>query len=114
MAMGLDIPPPELADSWGEYRALLDRETAALENRWMPLWWTAGTILFGAGLLCCTFAVQTKDWLMWVGMLAPLAAAGVLAARAVAHADRVAARRAELRQLEYAWEIHRSRDAATW
>jgi hypothetical protein len=111
MAMGRDIPPPELADSWGEFRARLDMEAAALESPWTPLWWTIGAILFGTGMICCTFAVQSKDWLLWAGVLAPLAAAGLLAVRAVDHADRIAARRAELSRLEDAWQEHLARHA---
>ena len=104
--MGRDIPPPELADSWGEFRARLELERAATESPWIPLWWVAGALLFGAGMVCCTFAVQAKDWVLWVGMLVPLLAAGVLAARGVARADRRSTRAAQLRELEDAWERH--------
>ena len=109
--MGRDFPPPELAESWGEYLARLDREQATQQNRWIPLWWAIGTMLFVTGLIFCAYATQSKNWLLWVGMLAPLTAAGVLAVRALDRAERIATKRTQLTEADYTSQI---RGGAIW
>jgi hypothetical protein len=114
MAVGRDIKLPEQAESWGEFHALLEAETAALEDPWTPLWWSVGGLLFATGLIASGYALTDKHWWLWVIMLASLAAVGIMASRAVERADRRAARSAQLASLWEAWEAHVERGSPTW
>lgn len=113
MAMGREFLPPEEADSWGEFHARLESESADVGHPLMPLWWIAGGLLFGIGLVCSGFALQGGRWWMWLCMLVPLGIVGVMAARAVERADRQRGRRAELGQLHDAWLDHLERGSPT-
>jgi peptidoglycan/LPS O-acetylase OafA/YrhL len=103
MAMGRSIPPPEEAESWGEFNARLELEAANLEQPQIPLWWIIGGLLFGIALVSCAYAFQGGHWWLWLCMLAPLGALGVMATRAVERADRKRAQAAELARLRDAW-----------
>lgn len=104
--MGRSVPPPEDADSWGEYRARLEFERAAGQSLWTPVWWAIAGLLFATALLSCAYAIHDDRWWLWLIMLASLGFVGVLAVRGVEHADRERARRAELAMLEDAWLDH--------
>ena len=107
--MSRSVPPPEEADSWGEFNARLELEAADLGHPQMPLWWSVGGVLFGVALICCAYAFQGGHWWLWLCMLALLGVLGVMAARAVARADRQRARAAELARLHDAWIEHLER-----
>jgi hypothetical protein len=113
MAMGREFLPPEEADSWGEFHARLEFEAADPGPLLLPVWWTAGGLLFGVGLVCCAFALQGGRWWMWLCMLVPLGVVGVMAARAVERADRRRARAAELARMHDAWLNHLERGSPT-
>jgi hypothetical protein len=113
IAMGREFLPPEQADSWGEYRARLEVETAGRIDPRRMLWWSLGGLLFGAALIFCLYAVQDHHWWLWLAMCATLAIVGVMAARAVDRADRDRVRAAELAQLEAAWLEHLDRRSPT-
>jgi hypothetical protein len=106
MAMGREFPPPEEADSWGEFHARLEIEAASLGGPLALLWWAVGALLFSVTLFSCYYAVQEKQLWLWLCMLASLGALGVMAARAVEHADRRRARAIQLRELQDAWRDH--------
>src|ERR1700758_4563789 len=113
MAMSRSVPPPEDADSWGEFNARLEFEAAALGDPQMPLWWSVGGLLFGVALICCAYAFQGGHWWLWLCMLAPLGVSGVLATRAVERADRQRAHAAEVARLRDAWLDHLERGSPT-
>jgi fatty acid desaturase len=115
MAMGRSVPPPppEEADSWGEFHARLELEAADNGQPLIPLWWTVAGILFAIALICCAYALQGGRWWLWVAMLGLLGILGTLAVRAVERADRQAARTAELGRLRDAWEDHARRGSPT-
>jgi peptidoglycan/LPS O-acetylase OafA/YrhL len=107
MTMGRSVlPPPEDADSWGEYRARLELERAAGQSLWTPAWWAIAGALFAAALLSCAYAINDHRWWLWLIMLAALGFDGVLAVRAAEHADRERARAVQLGRLEDAWLDH--------
>jgi peptidoglycan/LPS O-acetylase OafA/YrhL len=113
MAMGRELPPPEEADSWGEFHARLETEAASPGSPLTPLWWVVGAALFAAALFSCAYAVQEKHLWLWLCMLASLGALGVMAARAVERADRKRARTTQLRELQDAWRDHLDRRSPT-
>jgi membrane protein implicated in regulation of membrane protease activity len=108
MAMGRPAPPPppEEADSWGEFHARIEGEAADLGHPLFPLWWGVAGLLYGIAMVCCAFATRGGRWWLWLCMLGLLAVVGVMAARAVERADRQRARAAQLARLEGAWEEH--------
>jgi hypothetical protein len=106
MAVGRVLPPPEQADSWGEFHARLEFEEANPGHPLVPLWSVLGGALFPAALLFCGYALQGGHWWLWVCTLASFGALGVLAVRAVDRADRARARAAELARLRDAWLDH--------
>jgi len=107
--MGRDQRLPESADSWGEFHALIDMERDARENEGSALWRIAATLLFVTGLVLLAYALQGgRPWLFPCA-LAPLAAVGVMASRALEHAERAARRAAQLELLERAWQAHLDR-----
>jgi peptidoglycan/LPS O-acetylase OafA/YrhL len=106
MTMERSVPPPEDADSWGEYRARLEMERATGQSLWTPVWWAIAGMLFVTALLCCAYATSDHHWWLWLMMLASLGFVGVLAVRGAEHADRERTRAAELRKLEDAWLDH--------
>jgi hypothetical protein len=113
MAMGHSVPPPEEADSWGEFNS---RFEFGMENPGpplIPLWWSVGGLLFGVALVCCAYAFQGGHWWLWLCMLAPLGVLGVMATRAVEQADRKRAQAAELARLRDAWLDHLERGRPT-
>jgi hypothetical protein len=114
MAMGRSVPPPEEADSWGEFNARLEFEAADQGSLLIPLWWIIGGALFAITLICCVYAVQPGHWWLWPCMLASLGVLGVLAVRALERADRRREREAELIRLREAWLDHVGRDAHIW
>ena len=105
--MGRSVPPPEDAETWGEFRARVERERDASHSAWTPVWWAIAGMLFATALLCCAYATRGGHWWLWLFMVAALGFVGVLAARAVDNADRNRLRAAELAQLEDAWLDHR-------
>jgi hypothetical protein len=113
MAMGRSVPPPEEADSWGEFNARLEFGAENLERPLIPLWWIIGGLLFGVALICCAYAFQGGHWWLWLCMLAPLGVLGVMATRAVERADRKRAQAAEVARLRDAWldQLERGRPA---
>ena len=111
--MGREFLPPEQADSWGEFHARLELEVADPGNPLIPVWWCAAGLLFATGLICCAYAVQDRHWWLWLCMLAPLGAVGVMAARAVERADQRRARAVELGRLQDAWQDHLDRASRT-
>jgi hypothetical protein len=106
MTMGRSVPPPEDADSWGEYRARLELERASGQSLWIPVWWSIAGMLFATALLTCAYAIRDDRWWLWLVMLASLGFVGVLAVRGAERADRERARAAELAELEDAWRDH--------
>jgi hypothetical protein len=106
MAMGRSVPPPEEADSWGEFHARLEFEAADPGSPLIPLWWIIAGVLFAVALISSAYALQGGRWWLWLCMLAPLGLLGVMATRAVERADRRRARAAELGRLYDAWADH--------
>lgn len=107
--MGRDQRLPESADSWGEFRALIDMERDALENEGSALRRIAAALLFVTGLVFLAYALQGGQPWLFLCALAPLAAVGVMASRALEHAERAARRAAQLELLERAWQAHLER-----
>lgn len=106
MIMGRSAPPPEDADSWGEFRARLEIERAAGSSAWTPVWWAIAGLLFASALLCCGYAASGGPWWLWLLMLVSLGFLGVLAVQGAERADRNRVRAAELLKLEDAWLEH--------
>jgi hypothetical protein len=115
MAMGRSAPPPppEEADSWGEFHARLEFEAANPGHPLIPLWWAIGGLLYAIAMICCAYALQGGRWWLWLCMLGLLGIVGVMAARAVERADRQRARAAELDRLQAAWQDHLERGSPT-
>ena len=110
--MGRDHPPPESADSWGEFHALIDLEREARENAGSALWQIIAALLFVTGLVFLAYALQGgRPWL-FLCALPPLAVVGVMASRALEHAERDAERAAQLDLLERAWQAHLERGSS--
>jgi hypothetical protein len=107
--MGRDLPPPEHADSWGEFHALIEQERAALSARWSPLWRSAAAVLFVVGLLFCAYGLQDGHWWLWVGMIVSFSIVGTMASRAMTNAERNSDRVAELQYMEQEWQAHLER-----
>jgi len=104
--MGRSVLPPEDADSWGEFRARLELENAAMGSLWTPVWWAIAGLLFVTVLLSSAYAMRDDRWWLWLIMLAALGFLLVLAVRGADHADRERMRAAELGRLEDAWQDH--------
>lgn len=99
-------PPPEEADSWGEYRARLEFERATGQSLWIPAWWAIAGLLFVSALLSCGYALSDGHWWLWLIGLPALGFMGMLAVRGADRADRNRMRAAELARLEDAWLGH--------
>ncbi len=112
--MGRDRPPPpESADSWGEFHALIEWERAERENSGSPWWRVLAALLFVTGLVFIAYAFQGgRPWLFPCA-LAPLAIVGVMATRAIDRAERDAERAAQLDLMERAWAAHLERGSPT-
>jgi hypothetical protein len=107
--MGRDHPPPESADSWGEFHALIDMERDARQNAGSVLWRIIAALLFVTGLVFLAYALEGgRPWLFLCAM-PPLAVVGVMASRALEHAERDAERAVQLDLLERAWQAHLDR-----
>jgi hypothetical protein len=107
--MGRDSPPPEQADSWGEFHARIERERAALDGNWSALWRSVAAVVFVAGLLCCAYASQGRDWWLWIPMFVALSTVGMMASRALSNAERHGNRAAQLDRMEQEWQAHLER-----
>jgi hypothetical protein len=104
--MGRDHRRPESADSWGEFHALIDMERDARENAGSASWRIVAALLFVTGLVLLAYAFQGgRPWL-FLCALPPLAVVGVMASRALEHAERDAQRAEQLELLERAWQAH--------
>jgi hypothetical protein len=114
MAMGREhLPPPEEADSWGEFHARLEVEQASSDGPLNPLWRIAAGFLFAAMLFTGAYAFQDRHWWLWLCWLSLFGVLGVMAARAVDRADRRRARAVELRRMHDAWVDHVERCSPT-
>jgi hypothetical protein len=113
MAMGRQFLPPEEADSWGEFHARLEFESANADVPPTARWWAGFGSLFGVMLFTCVDAIADRHWWLWLGWLALLGVLLVMAGRAVARADRRQARAAELGRLYDAWTDHLERHSPT-
>jgi hypothetical protein len=107
--MGRELPPPEHADSWGEFHARIEQERAALGGPWSPLWRSVAAVLFVVGLLFCAYGSQDGHWWLWAGMLVSLAIVATMASRAMTNAERNGNRAAELDHMEQEWQAHLER-----
>lgn len=107
--MGRELPPPERADSWGEFHALIERERAAQGGQWSPLWRSLAAVLFVVGLLFCAYGFQSGHWWLWVGMVVSLAVVVAMASRAMSNAERDSDRAAQLDRMEQEWQAHLER-----
>lgn len=107
--MGRDLPPPEQADSWGEFHARIEQERAALGGQWSPLWRSVAAVVFVAGLLFCAYGFQSSHWWLWVAMIVSLSIVGVMASRAMSNAERNGNRAAQLDRMEQEWRAHLER-----
>jgi hypothetical protein len=113
--MARELLPPEQADSWGEFHARLELELerAGRGDALAPLWWAIAGGLFGATLICCSYAFTDRHWWLWVGWLASFAVVLTMAARALRRADSRRARASELARLQDAWRDHLDRGSTT-
>jgi hypothetical protein len=107
------VPPrqqrPEDANSWGEFNACLERESADWGSPLILLWWLVGVLCFVTALLSLGYALSSPHvlWWLWLYAAISLATDGVLASRGVQRADQARTRRAELVELRDAWLEHR-------
>ena len=107
--MGRDLPPPELADSWGEFHARIEMERSAQENGRSACWRAVAALVFVAGLVCCAYALQGGQPWLWPAAMAAFAVVGVMASRALDNAEREGLRSSQLEVMERAWEAHLER-----
>lgn len=107
--MGRDIPLPEDADSWGEYRARLEWEAAHGGGLQSAAWRSVAALLFVAGLLFIGYALTDSRWWMWLCSLAAFAVFFAMAARAKSNLDREGQRAAQLARLDGEWLAHLDR-----
>lgn len=107
--MGRDLPPPEQADSWGEFHARIEQERAALGGNWSALWRSVAAVVFVAGLLCCAYGTQGGDWWLWIAMIVSFSIVGMMASRALSNAERNGNRAAQLDRMEQEWRAHLER-----
>jgi hypothetical protein len=111
--MGRDLPPPEQADSWGEFHARLELELEGQQGTLAWLWWALAGLLFGLTLICCSYAFTDGHWWLWLAWLASFAVVLMMASRAVQRADSRRARAVELARLQDAWQDHLDRESPT-
>jgi hypothetical protein len=109
--MARDFLPPEQADSWGEFNARLEVELAGQQSALTPLWSVVSGLLFGAMLICCSYAFTERHWWLWVGWLASFGVVLAMAATAVRRADSRRARAIELARLQDTWQDHLDRQS---
>jgi peptidoglycan/LPS O-acetylase OafA/YrhL len=113
--MAREFLPPEQADSWGEFNARLEHELelAGRGDALAPLWWAVAGLLFGATLICCTYAFTDRHWWLWLAWLASFAVVLAMASRAARRADSRRARATELNRLKDSWQDHLDRGGST-
>lgn len=100
MAMSRESQLSEHSVSWGVIVARIERTGPRVKHAWTGLWWALGGLLFGTGLLFSAYALTDRDWVLWLGMLAPLAIVLLMAMRAANRSDRALVRTVSLDRLE--------------
>jgi hypothetical protein len=98
------MPPPEDADSWGEYRARLEWEEAEQPGLLSVACRVAAALLFVIGLLSGGYALTYHHWWMWLCSVAAFAVLFKMATRAKANLDREGERAAQLEMLDRMWQ----------